>query len=161
MTIHVALPAVQFCAYNVTASDLTNNDELVEILPNRSNAVFTDYPTQAGALFQWSEVLTYGPLAYNPVNPITPVIWYDIPTGSFWSTLKATSESCPPGYRRPNDGSTITVALNASSTAIKTPRLGSPYMLPLQSVIILTMQILDGDSMQMDILTEETTIILL
>ena len=111
--------AVQFCAYNVTASDLTNNDELVEILPNRSNAVFTDYPTQAGALFQWSEVLTYGPLAYNPVNPITPVIWYDIPTGSFWSTLKATSESCPPGYRRPNDGSTITVALNASSTAIK------------------------------------------
>lgn len=106
--------AVQFCAYNVTASDLTDNDELVEIIfPTSSNVVFTDYPTQAGAFFQWSDIPPYGPLAYHPVKPVTPFIWYDVPTGKYWNDLKVQAESCPPGYRRPNDGSTSNAAPNA------------------------------------------------
>lgn len=112
--------AVRFCAYNVTASDLTDNDEFVEInVPSRSNSVFTNYPTQAGAFFQWSNIPPYGPLAYHPVKPVTPVIWNDVPTGNFWSTIAASAESSPPGYRRPNDGSTSTATLNSTSILIQ------------------------------------------
>ena len=111
--------AVPFCAYNTTASDLTDDDELVEIdFSTRSNAVFTDYPTQAGAFFQWSEIPPYGSLAYHPVKPVTPTIWSDVPTGSYWNTIASSSECCPPGYRRPNDGPTSTAAPNTISSHI-------------------------------------------
>lgn len=111
--------AVRFCAYNVTASNLTDGDELVEIItPARLNAVFTDYPTQAGAFFQWSHIPSYGPLAYHPVKPVTPVIWNDVPTGNYWDALKVQAESCPPGYRRPNDGPTSAGASNADPSFI-------------------------------------------
>ncbi|WP_298648807.1 fimbrillin family protein [uncultured Proteiniphilum sp.] len=110
--------AMPFCAYNVTASDLTDDEELVEILPGRSNAVFTDYPTQAGAFFQWSYIYPYGPMAYHPVKPVTPIIWNDVPTGSYWNTLASSSESCPPGYRRPNDSSISAPAPNVGPSSI-------------------------------------------
>ena len=124
--------AVRVCAYNATASDLTNMDELVEILADRSNAVFTDYPTQAGALFQWSKIPPYGALAYNPVTPVTSTIWNNVPTGDFWNTLQATSEGCPPGYRRPNDGSITTSTSNSTSAAIRNSELRqSLYATPM------------------------------
>ena len=124
--------AVRFCAYNTTASDLTNSDELVEILSDRSNAVFTDYPTQAGALFQWSAIPPYGPLAYNPVTPISVKIWNEVPIGSYWNTLQASSESCPPGYRRPNDGSTSGPAANNTSVIIRSSEIRqSLYATPM------------------------------
>ena len=125
--------AIPFCAYNVTASDLTDDDELVEIImPGRSNAVFTDYPTQAGAFFQWSEIPPYGPLAYHPVKPVTPTIWNDVPTGSFWNTIAGSSESCPPGYRRPNDGPTSTVAPNSTIPLIQNSEIRqSLYATPM------------------------------
>lgn len=124
--------AVRFCMYNVTASDLTDDDELVEInFPTRSNAVFTDYPTQAGAFFQWSDIPPYESLAYHPVKPVTPIIWNDVPTGKFWDELKVQAECCPPGYRRPNDGSTSASASNASSIFIKNSEIRqSLYAIP-------------------------------
>lgn len=125
--------AVRFSAYNATASDLTDNDELVEIeVPGRSNAVFTDYPTQAGAFFQWADVPPYGPLAYHPVKPITPAIWNSVPTGSFWSSIMASAESCPQGYRRPNDGSISAATLNSNLTLIKNSEIRqSLYATPM------------------------------
>lgn len=124
--------AVRFCAYNVTASDLTDDDELVEIdFPGRSNAVFTDYPTQAGAFFQWSDIPPYGPLAYHPVKPVTPFIWYDVPTGKFWDALKVQAESCPLGYRRPNDGPTSVGASNAGPFIINSEIRQSLYATPM------------------------------
>lgn len=110
--------AVRFCAYNVTASNL-NNNQVVEIQTNRSNSVFTDYPSQAGALIQWSAISGLGILAYNPASPIATSFWQNVPTGSYWNTLQASSESCPQGYRRPNDGSTSGPALNNTAAIIK------------------------------------------
>lgn len=124
--------AVRFCAYNVTASNLTDGDELVEIsLPSRSNAVFTNYPTQAGAFFQWSYIPPYEPLAYHPVKPITPVIWNNVPSGSYWNTLASSSESCPPGYRRPNDGSISAAASNTGSSIMNSEIRQSLYASPM------------------------------
>ena len=48
------LSAVRFSAYNATASDMANSSIYTDILGNLSNAAFTDYPSQAGALFQWA-----------------------------------------------------------------------------------------------------------
>lgn len=124
--------AVRFCVYNTTASDLTDADELVEIsLPGRSNAVFTDYPTQAGAFFQWADIPPYGPLAYHPVKPITPTIWYNVPTENFWNAIEENAESCPEGYRRPNDGTTSTAAPNNAAIFINNSEIRqSLYVTP-------------------------------
>lgn len=109
--------AVRFSPYNATASDLTDSDEFVEILPNRSNSVFTDYPSQAGAFFQWDNI-PYGPLAYHPVKPITPIIWNNVVTGGYWNSISTSQESCPPGYHRPDDGTTTTAIANSTISVI-------------------------------------------
>ena len=125
--------AVRFCAYNVTASNLTDNDEFVEILmPSRSNSVFTDYPTQAGAFFQWDN-LPYEPLAYHPVKPVVPNLWFDVENTDYWSSISASQESCPTGYRRPNDGSISTIAPNNTLGLITNSEIRqSLYATPLQ-----------------------------
>ncbi|MCD7943084.1 MAG: fimbrillin family protein [Bacteroides intestinalis] len=124
--------AVRFCAYNTTASDMNDddNEDFVEILPDRSNSVFTDYPSQAGALFQWDNS-PYSPLAYHPVKPITPNLWFDVETTSFWSSIAASQESCPPGYRRPSDGLTAISAPNSNDALIKNSEIRqSLYAIP-------------------------------
>jgi len=113
----------KFSPYNLTADTLDRqvmsqaDANIVPKLPgNRSR--FTDYPTQTGAFFKWANVQT--PLlriAFNPYsqflpNPPSTTSWYGVydensldstPTG-FWNTHSANNETCPPGYRRPNDG---------------------------------------------------------
>jgi len=124
--------AVRFCAYNTTASDMNDddNEDFVEILPDRSNSVFTDYPSQAGALFQWDNS-PYSPLAYHPVKPITPNLWFDVETTSFWSSIAASQESCPPGYRCPSDGLTAISAPNSNDALIKNSEIRqSLYAIP-------------------------------
>jgi hypothetical protein len=114
--------AVRFSPYNLTASDLGSN-QCSQIIVGTNN-VFTAYPTQAGALFQWANE-TNPRYAYHPVNPIgtTPSGWNNsYPTGD-WDALSSTHETCPQSYslttgtpvnfRRPNDGSTSTNSTGA------------------------------------------------
>lgn len=61
---------------------------------------FTEYPTQSGYYFQWGKTYAWYPDGLYPVDwDVTDATW-------LWSTKKDESESCPPGYHRPDDGST-------------------------------------------------------
>ena len=65
---------------------------------NRSK--FTAYPTQTGAFFMWAGSHTRR--AFAPVGGFG-ASWGNQASGN-WNTLGNTHESCPPGWRRPNDG---------------------------------------------------------
>lgn len=70
--------------------------------------VFTKYPSQGGAYFQWvnANLPTY---AWHPSNPTGAITgWHNDYPMTYWDALKATHETCPTGYRRPTDGSTST-----------------------------------------------------
>ncbi|MDR1526530.1 MAG: hypothetical protein LBS46_02530 [Dysgonamonadaceae bacterium] len=107
--------AVRFSPYNLTASDLGSN-EYSQITVGTNN-VFTAYPTQAGAFFQWANTANPG-FAYHPVIPltITSSYWSTSNASGYWNGLISTHETCPQNYplstgtpvnfRRPNDGST-------------------------------------------------------
>jgi hypothetical protein len=82
-------------------------------LPLRG-AIFADYPSQAGAMFQWahpSNDPSTGRLrwAWNPSTTSAPS-WQVSVTSLFWNGLKGTEEVSPLGFRRPNDGITTTYA---------------------------------------------------
>jgi hypothetical protein len=87
-----------FSPYNLTA---TNLDAQVPV----NGGKFVDYPTQAGAFFQWANGSTGSPGPRWAFNPYTPnVTWSTGSAGGFWSAIKANHETCPNGYRRPTDG---------------------------------------------------------
>ncbi|WP_295940620.1 hypothetical protein [uncultured Alistipes sp.] len=66
---------------------------------------FTRYPTQAGAFFQWANA-NQPRRAYHPVNAPTALTgWANNHPSTYWNTLGGNHETCPPGYRRPTDGS--------------------------------------------------------
>ena len=109
--------AVRFSPYNTTATTL-GAQQFVQILPDRSNATFTDYPSQAGAFFQWASVGNQR-YAYSPVIPIgIPTSWAASPNPNLWSFLSGTYESCPQGYRRPNDGPVNAYTQNSTAAEI-------------------------------------------
>jgi hypothetical protein len=97
-----------FATSNLTATNL-------EARISGSNlSKFTDYPTQAGAFFQWSNSSTnFGGgqrWAWSPhqnAQTSAQTFWSSSPytSGTYWSTLGSANETCPDGYRRPNDGS--------------------------------------------------------
>jgi len=116
--------ARRFSPYNLTASPAqwsasgggaayTNHPQLAQ-----KGGSFTDYPSQAGALFQWSVendpvvINNYARRAYHPSNPPTVPIssWYNMGTfPGYWTDVadhRGISETCPGFYRRPNDGIT-------------------------------------------------------
>ena len=84
------------------------------VIGNRSR--FTDYPTQTGAHFQWAVISNHpysrARYAWNPYVLTIPsaTVWWgttppnDLTADGYWINLKAENETCPPGYRRPNDG---------------------------------------------------------
>lgn len=112
--------AKKFSPYNVTASDLTDADEYKQIKADRSNAAFTEYPTQAGAFFQWANRTTTR-YAYHPVLPIgcRPTWYVEYYIYEPWDNLVSTYAVCPQGYtlttgskvnfRRPTNGPTNTL----------------------------------------------------
>jgi hypothetical protein len=109
-----ALPrslAKKFSPYNLTASDLTENSPYYGDIAPRGGS-FVDYPTQAGALFQWAGGTSFERRAYHPT--VTTVSgWSPLYMGiNFWNTLGTTHETCPTNWRRPNDG-----AIDASQGA--------------------------------------------
>jgi hypothetical protein len=103
--------AKKFSPYNLT-------DALLDESGNPHQAgyqggSFVDYPTQAGAFFQWgmNDNIIY---AYHPTNPATGAVsgWSNnYYTGGYWNTIQATQETCPDGWRRPDDGSIIDVSI--------------------------------------------------
>lgn len=121
--------AARFSPYNTTASNLADNVELVDVGPDYNNTVFTDYPSQAGAFFQWAN--DGNPVAYNPRYPLKPVVWAEALTGQYWSTVSSTQESCPSGYHRPSDGITGYAAANSTTTGIESSEIRqSLYVTP-------------------------------
>ena len=104
--------AARFSPYNLTAevlnaAVLTQADAATGMTGNRSR--FTDYPSQAGALFQWNGNATYIRYAWDSftsANPIAPTSWPSAVNGQTWDAGKVANETCPFGYRRHNDGIT-------------------------------------------------------
>ena len=130
--------ARKFSAFNVTDSELKNKtQDYVGLYAQTSKrgAKFVDYPTQAGAFYQWAlnktneDMAEYIRRAYHPSRPYTT----DSPTGywissQYWSKIPIWSsagtdeqyeygygdeiEVCPPGYHRPSDGYINQVSYN-------------------------------------------------
>lgn len=111
--------AKKFISYNLTHPDLKkgakpggtniNDHPMVPLRATLTEAVapdyFTDYPSQAGAFFMWAST-DHPRRAYHPTNPVAGITgWSNRFPTQFWSNLNITQETCPPGYRRPNDGS--------------------------------------------------------
>ena len=91
----------KFAVYNLTANTL--NEQV-----GKRGAIFTQYPTQAGALWQWGTNPSNGDLirmAYSPIPESSSLIWPGyVNSTQFWNTLMEDNEVSPDGYRRPTDG---------------------------------------------------------
>jgi hypothetical protein len=112
--------AVRFSPYNLTASGLTDGVQSSPVAVY--GGVFTAYPTQTGAFFQWANT-TNMRYAYHPVTPADALSgWNNSSPSGFWDALSSTHETCPQSYslttgtsvnfRRPNCGSTSAVSGN-------------------------------------------------
>ncbi len=140
--------AVKISPYNLTASKLIDGSLLGgQSIKNHPqvgprDGVFTEYPTQAGAFWQWAKPTTFSDIndkfsrrAYHPSNPYAPFKnsglginddWNNYNKFSapyeFWSSGTAPNrimdiqETCPVGYHRPTDG--ITSGSNHSGEVI-------------------------------------------
>jgi hypothetical protein len=111
----------RFSPYNLTAVNL-DQEVITQAAASNPDAPgnrsrFTDYPSQAGAFFQWAQFAGRQRWAWNPHETNIPTSpdkswWVNAPWGfwvGLWDThnpLGAANETCPPGYRRPNDGYT-------------------------------------------------------
>jgi hypothetical protein len=91
----------KFAVYNLTAETLD-----AQVKPR--GAIFTDYPTKAGAMWQWAIFTdnTYTRMAFHPAKVPSDDIWFPNNTELFWDKLKDFNEVSPEGYRRPTDGPT-------------------------------------------------------
>jgi hypothetical protein len=98
--------ARKFSPYNLTGASLNETDNLAYSVGARGGS-FVDFPTKAGAFFQWAANpnTTY---AYHPTKPTgVPTGWnYSNDLIGYWDAIKTVHETCPTGWRRPNDGST-------------------------------------------------------
>ncbi|MCD7939441.1 MAG: fimbrillin family protein [Bacteroides intestinalis] len=123
------IAARRFSPYNVTTSNMGNNIEMVDVGPSYPVSAFTNYPSQAGAFFQWAN--DGNPVAYNPIYPVKPTLWLDALDGQYWSAILSTQESCPSGYRRPSDGIINYAAANTTTTGIESSEIRqSLYVTP-------------------------------
>lgn len=107
--------SVPYSVYNLTAAEFLDpiTDENIEV--TAKGGKFVAYPSQAGAFWQYA---TPGIYAFSPVNPSSSG---DAPMGftmtrddGYWGNSSSVDsskktgeiyETCPPGYRRPTDGS--------------------------------------------------------
>ncbi len=98
--------AAKFSPYNLTAPQFKSGSTTDYVQLDAQSAtsgggVFTDYPSQAGALFQWASDVNPC-YAYHPTA--TPTVWDATSASQYWSAIGSANETCPPGYRRPTDG---------------------------------------------------------
>lgn len=116
--------ARKFSPYNLTAQAFKNGSTQPYVQIPVNGAVFVDYPSQAGAYFQWgmspssSFYATNIRLAYHPTlsdgsnlepNGFTSDALWNPATGYKYKT---DCEVCPGSYYRPSDGYTDSVAVN-------------------------------------------------
>ncbi len=122
--------AAKFSPYNLTGNALASSANPASEQLDVKGGRFVDFPSQAGAFFQWavdlkgtaSNMTDYYRRAFNSSMPFPasgfpwgypefPILWdgdaaKDIPA------YKDEFEVCPPGYRRPTDGFTDKEAYN-------------------------------------------------
>lgn len=121
--------AMKFVPFNLTHTGLlSGTSPLAQINTERKNVSFTQYPTQAGALFQWANSTT-SRYAYSPITPEgVPATWNTMDVVSdFWAAVKNDHETCPLGYRRPGDGS---ITSNSDNTTTSSEVRQSLYVVP-------------------------------
>lgn len=83
---------------------------------------FTDYPTQGGYYFQWGRTYAWDPRTVEAVN------WNWSNIAGNWDNNKTLWETCPAGYRRPNDGSTATAGTgSANGSEIRQSLFSNPH----------------------------------
>jgi hypothetical protein len=76
----------------------------------------TKYPSQGGGFFQFAGgAAGYERMVCPPIGGAGTWAATNAPANGWWDNIKATYETCPDGYHRPNDG--ITNAYDALSTA--------------------------------------------
>lgn len=119
--------ARKIAPYNITQSTLSNWTGGTQITDHPvlslRGGVFTEYPSQAGAYFQWASTDQIR-RAFHPAYPLTAIAgWSALSSSKYWkegiagSMLSDTHEVCPSGYRRINDGSEITVSNITAATS--------------------------------------------
>jgi hypothetical protein len=102
----------RFSPYNLTAFSVTESGNFpVRVdksgtYPPVNPSDFTYYPSQAGAFFQWATVSGYSRSVWNPYQAGSQSSWTQSTENGLWDAIKAEHETCPPEYRRPNDGAT-------------------------------------------------------
>jgi len=103
----------QFSPYNLTVPDGNMNQQVYQYGTTTGGTTaskFTEYPTQAGAFFQWANDV-YTRYAWNPITIASPLWDGTHYSAGLWtdaSSLQGYHETCPAGYRRPTDGPTDT-----------------------------------------------------
>jgi hypothetical protein len=103
--------ARKFSPYNLTNMDISETTLSaatgVATAPDSYKGKFVDFPTQAGAFFQWgmNDNITY---AYHPTQSAFGAVdgWSTNISIDYWDNIKDIQETCPSGWRRPNDGIT-------------------------------------------------------
>jgi hypothetical protein len=101
--------ARRFSPYNLTAGEFLGGTATQTQSPavGARKGVFTDYPTKAGAQFQYAP--TYGVYAFNPATPTSTPDKYNaaetaVDERTNWNAISHIYETCPRGYRRPTHG---------------------------------------------------------
>jgi hypothetical protein len=93
--------ARKWSPYNVTGASLNVP------IPAVNGGTFVDYPSQAGAFFQWSSWTGRPAAVRTPWDPYTsgsPASPWNSIQPDYWSNLAGTQEVSPAGYHRPSDG---------------------------------------------------------
>lgn len=130
--------ARKFSPYNTTAPVMTSGGNLNHEHPHvdLNKGAFTNYPTQAGAYFQYANSSNQR-FAYHPVNPPGSISgWNSGYVTGFWGNwgLANSYESCPKDYRRPYDGS-ITSLVPITTTNVNDSEMRqSLYLNPQNGV---------------------------
>jgi len=94
----------RYSSYNTTAQYLNQAVDIQGAAPAVNPGKFTEYPTQAGAFFQWASDANkrFGWHPYIP-NGSTGN-WVTQGNDNYWAVASAEHETCPAGYHRPHDG---------------------------------------------------------
>ena len=124
--------AVKFKPYNLTT---TEPNFMTDI--GYRGGVFTTYPTQAGALFNWATPNNIR-FAYPPAYINILGLWPNSGSSGLWTdatNLSATYETCPIGYHRASDGATNVVVpiLSAPNSNVANSQMRQSLWLNPQS----------------------------
>jgi hypothetical protein len=112
--------SVRFSPYNLTAAKLDATVDKSGATPVNP-AIFTDFPTQAGAFFQWANGSSNPSFmktlrwAWSPHVKASLQTDLSLSSGQYWDTLSLDNEISPVGYRRPDDGSTSAYEPNGTT----------------------------------------------